>query len=227
MKTKPADPTEELLEEIHDIHTSAWANAAAPESKQEVYERAMLGAMRKLSLELLRRGVTTAIMEGAYLLWWLRIACANHGFAKGGFDRSLSRIGPLVRPVSDIMMRLGEEIEDEGPMPEMQRLGEKLEELRSLYGGAVATRPKSRQEEAVQTETAHALIQQTILVSTDAGMPPGVIESMLLYSWFRCTANSQGLKEAFFQKIERHWDLVMEHVNRYMDDQAAADRQHV
>jgi hypothetical protein len=227
MKTKPAEPTEKLIDEIHDIHTSAWAAAAAPASRKQAYELVMQDTMRKLSLELLRRGVTTAIMEGAYLLWWLRIACANHGFAKGGFDRSLSRIGPLVGPVSDIMMRLGEEIEDEGPMPEMQRLGEKLEELRSLYGGAVATRPKSRQEEAVQTETAHALIQQTILVSIDVGIPPGIIESMLLYFWFRCTANSHGLKEAFFQKIERHWDLVMEHVNRYMDEQAAADRQHV
>jgi hypothetical protein len=225
MKPKPADRTDELLDEIHDIHASAWSGAAPPASKTEAYERVALDAMRKLSLELLRRGVTTAIMEGAYLMWWLRLACINHRFAEGGFERSLSRVGPLVGPVSKIMMRLGKEIEDDGPLPEMQRLGEKLEELRGLHGVSVVTQPGSREEEDAQTEIAHALIQQTVLASTDVGIPPAVIESMLFYFWFRCTANRYGLDEAFFQKIERHWGVVMEHINRYMDEQAAADRQ--
>lgn len=183
--------------------------------------------MRKLSLELLHRGVTTAVMEGAYLMWWLRVSCVNHRFSEGGFERSLSRIGPLVGPISEIIMRLGKEIVDDGPLPEMQRLGEKIEELRDMHGGAVVTTPKSREEEDAQTETAHALIQRTILVTADLGIPSPVIESLLLYFWFRCTANRHGLPEAFFQKIERHWNVVMEHVNRYMDEQAAGDRRSV
>jgi hypothetical protein len=48
---------------------------------------------------------------------------------------------------------------------------------------------------------------------------------MLLYSWFRCTANRYNLTEVFFQKMERNWGTVMQHVNRYMDEQATADRQ--
>jgi hypothetical protein len=51
-------------------------------------------------------------------------------------------------------------------------------------------------------------------VMVGAGIPFSVIESMLLYFWFRCTVNRRGLREAFFQKLERHWGLVMEHVNR-------------
>jgi hypothetical protein len=187
----------------------------------------MLDAMRKLSVELLHRNVTTAIMEGAYLMWWLRVSCVNHRFAEGGFERSLSRIGPLVGPVSEIIIRLGEEIEDDGPLPEMQRLGEKIEELRGMLGRAVVTTPKSRQEEDAQTEIAHALIQQTILVAADVGIPAPVIERLLLYFWFRCTANRYGLPESLFQKIERHWSVVMDHVNRYMDEQSTADRRSV
>jgi hypothetical protein len=224
MPSKPTGRADALIDEIRDLRASAWSEAAPPASMEDVHQRLMLEAMRKLSLELLHRGVTTAIMEGAYLMWWLRVACVNHRFAEGGFERSLGRIGPLVGPVSDIIKRLGEEIEDAGPLPDMQRLGEKLEELRGLHGGAVVTAPKSRDEEDAQTEIAHALIQQTILVAADVGIPPAVIESLLLYFWFRCTANRHGLPEALFQKIERHWSVVMEHVNRYMDEQAAADR---
>jgi hypothetical protein len=121
-------------------------------------------------------------------------------------------------------MRLAEEIEDEGPMPELQRLGEKLEQVRELCGGSLAAYPDSRQAEAEQTEAAHTLIKQTLQVALDNRIPLAVIESMLLYFWFRCTVLRHGLKEAFFQKLERNWDVVMYHVNRYMDEQAAADR---
>jgi hypothetical protein len=220
------DPAEKLIDEIHDVHASAWASADPPATKKQADQRRMLEAMQTLSVELMRQGVTTAILEGAYLIWWLRAACVNHGFAEGGFERSLKRIGPLVGPVSDMMIRLGEEIKDTGPTPELQRLGEKLEELRGLYGGAVATWPKSREAEDAQTEIAQTLIQQTLQVSLDADVSPDVIESMLLYFWFRCTANRYGLREVFFQKMERHWDLVMDHINRYMDQQAAIDRRH-
>ena len=49
---------------------------------------------------------------------------------------------------------------------------------------------------------------------------------LLLYFWFRSTVNRYGLPEAFFQKVERHWDAAMDEINRYIDAQAEADRRH-
>ena len=51
-----------------------------------------------------------------------------HTDLRGYCQRSLKRIGPIVGRISDILIRIGKEVEDEGPLPEMQRLGEKLEE---------------------------------------------------------------------------------------------------
>jgi hypothetical protein len=200
MKSKATRSAEKIMNEIHDIHAAAWAAAAPPASRRDAFERVMADAMRKLSRELLSRGVTTAILEGAYLIWWLRLACVNHGFAKGGFERSLDRIGPLTGPISHIMIRLGEEIEDAGPTPEMPRLGKKLEQLRDLHGGSVVTAPKTREEEAAQTETADALIQQTLIASADVGIPPDVLESMLLYFWFRCNGEPLQSHGSFLSK---------------------------
>ena len=106
----------------------------------------------------------------------------------------------------------------------MQRLGEKLQELRSLSGGGVATWPDSPEAEAAQTDIANTFIQKTLMMSIDMGIPSSVLESLLLYFWFRSTTNRQGLPEAIFQKIERHWDEAMEAINRYLDEQATADR---
>ena len=219
MKHESSDP-EQLMDDIRDLHTSAWAKAAPPASREEAHHRILLDAMRKISVGMIHYGVTTAVIDGAYLLWWMRFARINHGFP----DEDWKRMARLLGPISDIFRRLADEIEDDGPMPELQLLGEKVEELRGLAGGTVATWPKSRQAEEEQTELAHKFIRTVLTTSTDHGVSPRLIESMLLYFWFRFTVNRSGLKEEFFQKLERNWDLVMDHVNRHLDAEAASDR---
>jgi hypothetical protein len=214
------DPTQQLMDEIRDLHTSAWAKAPEPATRQEAHQRILLDGLRKASVGMLHYGVTSAVMEGAYLLWWMRLARINHGFP----DEDWKRMARLLGPISDIFMRLAREIEDEGPTPELRLMAEKIGQLYDLAGGSVATWPESKQAEEQQTELAHRFIRTVVMTSIDNRVSPRLIESMLLYFWFRCTATRQGLKEEFFQKVERHWDTVMEHVNRCLDDEAAADR---
>jgi hypothetical protein len=66
MKSKATRSAEKIMGEIHDIHAAAWAAAPPPASREQAFERVMADAMRKLSRELLSRGVTTAMLEGAY-----------------------------------------------------------------------------------------------------------------------------------------------------------------
>jgi hypothetical protein len=84
--------------------------------------------------------------------------------------------------------------------------------------------PKSREEEAAQTEAAHMCIRRTLVESIDAGVPPALMQSTLRYFWFRRTDLRRGLKESFFQKLERRWELVTDRANAYMDQLAEAVR---
>ncbi len=217
----PKDP----LEEVRQIHRALWENAKPPVSEKEIQQRFLLERLRTLSLDLLLQGVTSAIVEGAFLIWWLKVACLNHGFAEGGFERCLARIGPMMKQIGDILDRLGHEIQDDGPLPELERLAQKLEEARDIFGGWGRSWPKSREEGDAQTELAYQRIQPALLEWIDAGVSPAMIERMLFYFWFRTTAINRDLKEFFFQKLERNWDVVMAHVNQNLDEQAASDRQ--
>jgi hypothetical protein len=85
---------------------------------------------------MLHYGVTSAVMEGAYLLWWIRFARINHGFPDEDFKRMARHLGPI----SDTFRRLARMIEDDGPMPEMQRMAEKIEALRDLAADNYALR---------------------------------------------------------------------------------------
>lgn len=155
---------------MREIHRALWENAKPPASEKEIQQRFLLERLRALSLELLLQGVTSAIVEGAFLIWWLKIACHNHGFAEGGFERSLARIGPVMKPIGDILDRLGHEIQDDGPLPEMERLAQKLEEARDSFGGCGRSWPKSREESDAQSELAHQRIRPALLTRKDPGL---------------------------------------------------------
>jgi len=81
MSDESTDSIEMLLEDVHEIHQSLWADAAPPASRKEE-QRLMLERMRALTVDLGQQGVTIAIMEGAFLMRWLRLACFNHKFSE-------------------------------------------------------------------------------------------------------------------------------------------------
>ena len=118
MSDESTDPIEMLLEDVHEIHQSLWADAAPPASRKEEQQRLMLERMRDP-----HRGPGAAGCDhrhhGRHVPdVVLKLACFNHKFAEGGFERCLSGIGPVMGPVGDILNGLGHEIQDEGPLPE-------------------------------------------------------------------------------------------------------------
>ena len=195
---------EALLEEIRDLHRSAWASAAPPATEKEAQKLYVQDRFRQLGVELMERSVTVAMLEGTWLAWWLRVACAQR-FEKGGFEFCLAHIGPLMAPVPQILERVYNETQDAGPTPEMKKLGDKLDSLKQ-QAGAWLSWPKSRDIAAAEQELAMSSIQPLLVELIDEGVKPAVLESMLLYFWFRCTAMRRNLYESFFQKLERNWD---------------------
>jgi hypothetical protein len=58
--------------------------------------------LRQLSVDLIQRGVTLAILEGSFLVWWLRLACAQR-FEPGGFEVCLAHVSPLMQPTPPLL----------------------------------------------------------------------------------------------------------------------------
>jgi hypothetical protein len=121
----------------------------------------------------MERGVTVAMLEGTFLVWWLRSACAQR-FEKGGFEFCLAHIGPLMEPIPQILERLWDEIQDAGPTPEMKGLGDKLDSLKS-HAGAWLSWPKSRGIAAAEQELAMSSIQPLLVELIEEGVKLAVL----------------------------------------------------
>jgi hypothetical protein len=205
---------EDLIEQIKDLRRSVWASAQAPLTEKDAQQLYVQERLRHLSADLLQRGVTVAMLEGTFLVWWLRLACAQR-LDEGGFEFCLAHIGPLMEPIPQILEQLYDEIEDAGPMPAMKELGDKLDSLKS-HAGAWLSWSKSRDIAAAEQDLAMRSIQPLLMEFVDQGVKPPILESMLFYFWLRSTALRRNLHEYFFQKLERNWDTVMERVNDYL-----------
>jgi hypothetical protein len=207
---------DELVEQIKNLRRSAWACARPPVTEKEAQEKYVHDRLRQLTVDLIQRGVTVAMLEGTFMVWWLRLVCVQR-FDEGGFELCIAHIGRVMHPIPQILERVYDEIEDAGPMPEMKELGDKVDSLKS-HAGAWLSWPKSRDIAGAEQDVAFARIQPLLGEFLDQGIQPVVLESALFYFWFRCTALRRNLHEWFFQKLERNWDAVMERVNRYLTE---------
>ena len=174
---------EELLEEIRELHRSAWASAARPTAEKDRQKLYVQDRFRQLGAELMERGVTVAMLEGTFLVGWLRLACAQR-FEKGGFEFCLAHIGPLMAPVPQILERVYDETRDAGPAPEMKELGDKLDSLKQ-HAGAWLSWPKSRDIAAAEQDLAMSSMQPLLVELIDEGVQPAVLEVSVAYVQLR------------------------------------------
>ena len=133
---------DELVEQIKNLRRSAWACARPPVTEKEAQEKYVHDRLRQLTVDLIQRGVTVAMLEGTFMVWWLRVVCVQR-FDEGGFEFCIAHIGRVMHPIPQILERVYDEIEDAGPMPEMKELGDKVDSLKS-HAGAWLSWPKSR-----------------------------------------------------------------------------------
>jgi hypothetical protein len=211
-----AEITDDPLADVEALHKAAWRNAPPPATVAEAQQQHALARFQEAGVDLVHEGVTTLILEGVYLVWWVKIACASRG--KGGLevDKALSWIGALMKPIKRRMEALAATIVDDGPTPEMALLGQRMQDARDAADGG-RTRPATKDEEMRQAEKAHGRLQQLLRTLIDEGIPPSVAEHMLFYYWFRVSVVNNFLQESFFQTLERNWDRVMGEVNMEMD----------
>jgi len=216
------DPIDAMIGEIREDRKAVWRDQPPPATDRLAQILYVQDRFRALSAELIEYGVSGAILEGTYLVAWLKVACAMH-LPKGGLEFCLSRIGPVMQSVTALLQRLYQEIEDDGPVPGMKALEEKITELRRYMGFPSVGLPTPERAQ-IEQDLAYSRIQPLLAELLDEQVDPGVLESLLLYFWFRMMVVRHNLKEEFFQKLERNWDTVMGQVNQYLETLSAQMR---
>jgi hypothetical protein len=55
----------------------------------------------------------------------------------------------------------------------------------------------------------------------DSQIHPGLITNVLLYYWLRLSTINANVPETFFQRLERHWEAVVERVEAFVEQRAS------
>lgn len=122
-----SEVTDDPLADVEALHEAAWRNAPPPATAAQAQQQHALARFQEAGVDLVHEGVTTLILEGVYLVWWVKIACANRGKGGPGVDKALSRIGGLMKPIKQRMEALAATIVDDGPTPELALLGQRMQ----------------------------------------------------------------------------------------------------
>jgi hypothetical protein len=177
-----------LWDATEKLHAKVRAHTIPPADQREHELRSAMEQAGASVQKLLLDGASPYILETALFVEWLRLACEVHGIDERKYARWGTDLNQVMLPLANMLKQLDATIQDDGPIPEMRQLGEIiLTEIHRFLGACI-----------------------------DEHIPAFFIESALLYYWFRCSVNNHRLKEAFFQKLERHWMTVMGRIGDFL-----------
>jgi hypothetical protein len=204
-----------LLDDIAKIHAKVRGHTVPPADQRERELRFAMEQAGASVQKLLLDGASPYILETALFVEWLRLACEVHGIDERKHARWGTDLNQVMLPLANMLKELEATIQDDGPIPEMRQLGEKLDAIKDRLDPEHG-RPTSREDTAKQSGIILTEIHRFLGACIDEHIPAFFIESALLYYWFRCSVNNHRLKEAFFQKLERHWMTVMGRIGDFL-----------
>ena len=114
------------------------------------------------------------------------------------------------------MLPLAPPLVEAGQASTMAALGATVPPRKDTFQ-ALAAQPLTQTEMACRTgltnRTAFGLVQARLEVE----VPPEVIAHGFLYDWLKTSTINANVPEPFFQKLERHWETVVERVAAFVD----------
>ena len=105
---------------------------------------------------------------------------------------------------------------DAGPTQEMHEMGGHIQTLKDTISALSGT-PLSQDEITAHTDLSNRAAFGLVTEFLNADISPVMIANVFLYYWLRTSTINANVPEAFFQKLERNWETVVDQVDIFVD----------
>lgn len=210
---------DDLLAEVRRLYDAIHRDELPPQNTRERQAAAVLTQMRQMVLDLLLQGVTPRILELALFYQWVRLSALLHGLSDAQCDAWTADMGAIMAPLVALLKDLEPTLTDTGPTPAMRALGENIQQLKDVLH-ALAAQPLSQADLLRHTDRTNRAAFELVGACLDARIHPGLITNVLLYYWLRLSTINANVPEPFFQNLERHWEIVVERAEAFVEQRA-------
>ena len=207
---------DDLMALVRRLYHQIHRDDASPQNEREQQAAMVLDRMRSTVLGLIMEGVTPTTLELTLFYHWLRLSTLSRGWSDAQFNDLSSQMGEVMRPLVQMLQELEPTLVDAGPTPAMAEMSGLIQELKDAFS-ALSTQPVSHETVVQHTDLSNRAAFGLVQTCLDAGVHPGFIESVFLYYWLRASTINANVPERFFQKLERHWEVVVERVGTFVD----------
>jgi len=209
MGRKTPTDLDRLMADLAELHEDIHRDDAMPADETEA--QAVVGqiALQRTITNLLSNGCDPKIVELALFSNWRRLIALTAGFEDEAmdkpFDQSLAVAAKLMRSIACAS-------NEEGPSPEMARLGGMVSTLKASYHDT-ARDTLSHAQVSAQSEAVNIALVRVIGLLLNQDLRVSLVQDLLLYFWLRLSTINASVDEALFQKIERNWPDVLYRFN--------------
>jgi hypothetical protein len=204
------------MAELKKLYDQLHKNDAPPANKDEQQAALVLDSIKAMLMLMVQNHVDSNVVELSLFYHWFRLATLVNRCQEADFERWSSDLDCIMQPLIERLKQIASQIND-APSEQMAALGSHLEaiksHLHSLRSDAKLDDPRPHVEAA--NRGIHGLIA---VLMTKHNVNPVLIQNTLLYYWLRTTTINHNVDESMFQKWERNWEAVVEHVDLFFKE---------
>jgi hypothetical protein len=204
------ESTTPRLADLERLHQEVHRDDPAPTTENEHQAATIFAVAKQVVVSLINDGVGLRTLELALLYHWLRLATLNRGYDDDRLELLTTDLDRVIRLLVTELKSVAGDLQDDGPSPTMVALGKTVEALRDAH--PLNETPLPRDEIERQTDKAMRALFSFNADCLKKELHPGLLESAMLYYWLRSSTLAGGVQEDFFQKLERHWPVVVKRV---------------
>jgi len=208
---------DDCLSQIRHLHGQIHAHDTPPRDGREHQAEFVINSVREAILGLVMQGVTPTTLEIALFYHWLRLTTLRRGMTEAQFNVFSGQLGTVMGPLVQKLQAIEPTLPDAGPTDAMRDMGLMIQQVKDLFAAAAnrtLLQADIERHADLTNRTAFALV--TEFLQNDIN--PILVENVLLYFWLRTSTINANVAETFFQKLERHWDAVIERITPFMDE---------
>jgi hypothetical protein len=208
--------TSNLVNELAEIAQRIKSQEPTATTPLQIQAAIVMATLEKELVNLILEHMTIKIIFASLFYFWLILEAPLRGVSRKALDNWSMPLPEAVERIISVIETTLEPLPEHKPTADMEKLGARVNIMKSLVPDSEIDRQMSPEETRKQVTTVNTRIHTTTVDFFKQSFHPEIIANVLLGYWIRVSTMNRYVPESYYQKMEYYFDDIRKAVREHV-----------